>query len=177
MKVNKFKDIPKFTNEGSYAVDMEPAYLLSWIEEEKEYGLELNPDFQRGHVWNEEQQRSYIEYVLRGGKTGRDLYFNCPEWNSFRKMKPGKYQDYVCVDGLQRITAWQAFFEDKIQVFGSLRSEFTDRFPHLMTMRVHINDLKTRKEVLQWYIEMNSGGVVHTKSEIDRVKELLNAEG
>lgn len=43
-------------------------------------------------------------------------------------------------------------------------------------IRVNINNLQTRKEVLQWYIEFNSGGTVHTKEEIDRVKELLAAE-
>jgi len=36
-----------------------------------------------------------------------------------------------------------------------------------------VNNLKTRKEVLQWYIEFNSGGTVHTDAEIQRVKKLL----
>ena len=38
---------------------------------------------------------------------------------------------------------------------------------------VYINNLKTKNEVLQWYIEMNDGGTPHTKEEIDRVKQMM----
>jgi hypothetical protein len=40
----------------------------------------------------------------------------------------------------------------------------------------HVNDLKTREEVLIWYLEMNSGGTPHTKEELDRVKRMLEKE-
>lgn len=36
-----------------------------------------------------------------------------------------------------------------------------------------INNLKTEKEVLQWYIDMNAGGTPHIKSEIERVKKMI----
>ena len=41
-------------------------------------------------------------------------------------------------------------------------------------MIFHVNDLKTKKEVLQWYIEMNTGGTPHSQEEILRVKNMLN---
>jgi len=43
-------------------------------------------------------------------------------------------------------------------------------------MRININDLPTKKDVLQWYVEMNSNGTIHTEDEINRVKELLEKE-
>jgi len=43
-------------------------------------------------------------------------------------------------------------------------------------LKFNVNDLQTRGEVLQWYIEMNSGGVVHSDEEIKRVKKLLEQE-
>lgn len=105
-KITSYKQIPKFTNEGVYHVDMSPAWLIKWIqEEETTMGLELNPNFQRGHVWTREQQIAYVEYRLRGGKSGVDLYFNCSFWFEGKRGNTG-YQAYVCVDGLQRITAW-----------------------------------------------------------------------
>lgn len=172
-KITRYKHIPKFTNEGVYHADMSPAWLIKWIqEEETNVGLDINPNFQRGHVWTREQQIAYVEYRLRGGKSGVDLYFNCPFWLD-GKRGPTSYQDYVCVDGLQRITAWDAFFKDEIPVFGSFASEFTDKFPILCTMRVHVNNLKTEEEVLQWYIDMNAGGTPHSKEEIHRVEKLL----
>lgn len=167
-----FREIPQFTKSGSYQVNMSLEFLVDqidvWIREE---GLQLNPDFQRGHVWTEEQQSKYIEYVLRGGKSGKILYFNNPSWH--RRKREG-YNEFVCVDGLQRITAIQRFLNNEIRAFGQLYSEFggtTDFVRH--DMLVNVNDLQTKREVLQWYIEMNSGGTPHTEAEIERVKMLM----
>lgn len=169
----RFQDIPQFTRDGNYTVNSEPEYMIEnlltdWV---PNMGLQLNPDFQRAHVWTEEQQIAYIEYFLRGGKSGRELYFNHPGWmGSFRG-------DFVLVDGKQRIEAFRRFFNNEIKVFGHYHEEFGDKIRTVShTFIVHINDLKTREEVLTWYIEMNSGGTVHTKDEIEKVRALLRVE-
>lgn len=41
---------------------------------------------------------------------------------------------------------------------------------------LNINDLKTKKEVLQWYVEMNENGTPHTSQEIEKVKTMLKEE-
>ena len=172
-KITRFQDIPKFTDVGSYAVDYPLSSIDRWVREsEDEMGLNLCPDFQRGHVWTERQQQKYIEFLLRGGKTGRDVYFNCPGWH--HQVRDGAYNEFVCVDGLQRITAIRKFTNNELKVFGSYYREYTDSLRIIQdTIRVHINDLKTRKAVLQWYLEMNSGGTPHTRTELNRVKDLI----
>ena len=84
--------------------------------------------------------------------------------------------DFVCVDGLQRITAIQRFMNNEIKAFDTYYKDFEDKLPRDLDMIVNVNNLKTRKEVLQWYIEMNNGGTPHTKEEINRVKILLETE-
>lgn len=173
MKYTRFRDIPRFTDVGSYAADYPLWSVEKWVREmEEEMHLNLCPDFQRGHVWTETQQRRYIEFLLHGGRTGRDMYFNCPSWHSL--VPDGAYNEFVCVDGLQRITAIRKFTANKLKAFGSYFNEYTDS-PRFVqdSVRFHVNDLKTRKEVLNWYLEMNSGGTPHTKAEITRVKNLL----
>lgn len=169
----KFSDIKKFTSEGNYTTNMELKYFLEWIKENtEELGLQLNPDFQRGNVWSEQQQIAYIEYLIKGGKSARTVYFNHPGWmDSFNG-------EFVCVDGLQRITAIQRFVNNEIKVFEHYLNEYEDSNIILrrLDVIVNINNLQTRKEVLQWYIEFNSGGTVHSKEEIDRVKKLLEEE-
>lgn len=163
-----FKNLPKMTAAGNYEVDYEFKYFISHIKSEIEEGLVLNPDFQRGHIWSEEQQIAFIEYWLMGGKIGT-IYLNAPTW-------PSVYPDgnYVCVDGLQRITAFMRFYNNEIKAFGHYYNEFEDRPENWI--KININNLKTRKEVLKWYIEMNSGGTPHSKEEIERVKKLLDKE-
>ena len=82
----------------------------------------------------------------------------------------------MCVDGLQRLTAALAFLHDEIPAFGHYYSEYEDKLPFDVDFIFNVNDLKTKAEVLQWYIEMNAGGTPHDSKEIDRVKALLSAE-
>lgn len=168
-----YENIPLLiSNQANYHVNCSflriDRFMRDYIDN---YGLILNPDFQRGHVWTEEQQISYIEYVLRGGVSGKDLYFNNPSW--FRPKQSG-YNEFVCVDGLQRITSILKFLNNEIPAFGHFRSEFTGR-PNTY-LHIHVNDLQTKADVLQWYIQMNEGGTPHSKEEIEKVKHMLERE-
>lgn len=166
----KFADIPKFTRSSPHSPNVPLGYLKSWINEQiDELSLQLNPDFQRGHVWTTEQQISYVEYLLRGGRSGRDMYFNMPGWM-------GNWEgEFVCVDGLQRITACLAFVNNKLPAFGTYLDDFEDRLRMAdVTLIININNLKTRKEVLTWYLEMNTGGTPHTDLELDKVRKLID---
>lgn len=175
-KILKFKDIPQFTSDGTYKVNYPLPSLVKFIDEEvEEMGLQLNPEFQRGHVWTEEQQIAWLEYHLKGGKSGNTIYLNNPMWHSVKDPSKDVYTDYVCVDGLQRLTAAKRFVNNEIKVFGSYYKDFEDSIrvlPH--TIILNVNDLKTEREVLQWYIDMNSGGTPHSKEEIERVKNLIH---
>lgn len=172
MKLAKFKDIPLFTSDGNYQTDLDIKRVPNWIKDEQECGLQLNPKFQRGHVWTEEQQIAWLEYFLRGGKSGNVVYFNNPSWHY--NVKDGAYNEYVCVDGLQRITAIMRFINNEIKVFGSYFKEYEDPIVlHRFTIKFNVNDLKSEKEVLQWYLDMNAGGTPHTTEEIERVKQMI----
>jgi uncharacterized protein with ParB-like and HNH nuclease domain len=59
----KFSEIKHFEH-PSYRVNVPWDYLESHLSRYEEYGLIYNPDFQRGYVWNEQQQIKYVEYIL-----------------------------------------------------------------------------------------------------------------
>ena len=175
-KYTRFSEIPKFISDGTYRASYTLHHFVRFIQEEVEtLDLQLDPDFQRGHVWTEEQQVAWLEYNLRGGRSGNVIYLNKPSWNA--PVRHGAYDDYVCVDGLQRITACQRFANNEVRVFGSYFNEFEDSMRVLdYNLQVCVNDLKTKAEVLQWYIDMNSGGTPHSEAEIARVKHILEKE-
>lgn len=173
-KPPRFQDVPQFTRKPGYAVDIPWDHLKRHLERELEHagGIDLDPDFQRGHVWGPDKQVAFVEFTLQGGESARNIYFNCPGFRG------GSTKGYVLVDGKQRLTAALAFLNDEIEVFGRWHySDFTDRMD-IMTARFrwNVNDLKTRAEVLQWYLDLNTGGVVHTSDEIERVKQMLAKE-
>lgn len=162
------KDLPKLTKVGSYQVNIPLVYLQENIERFVwRYNLNLLPDFQRGHVWKEEQQIKYVEFLLMGGNSQNIIYFNHPGWmNSWEG-------DFVIVDGLQRVTAVLDFFENKFKVFGKYYRRNIEIYFSTADLVFNINNLKTRKEVIQWYLEINENGTPHTTEEINRVKKLL----
>jgi len=103
---------------------------------------------------------------------------NCPYFISgtVDDYKTGKYDmPMVCVDGLQRLTAILKMLHGEIKVFGIYLNEFEDYTVMMrgLNILINVNDLKTKKEVLQWYLDFNQGGTVHSNEELTRVKKML----
>lgn len=166
----KWNEIPKFKEFGM--LNPENIGFVGYVKriqkEVNDYNLQLNPDFQRCHVWTEEQQIAYVEFFLKGGKSGRDFYFNLND------------DEYVCVDGLQRTTALMRFVNNEIKVFGQYFDEFDfDKFlveyqaRAEFAINIYLNNLSSKKEILEWYVDMNSGGTPHSKEEIERVQKMI----
>lgn len=138
-------------------------------------GLNLDPDFQRGHVWTEQKQIEYVEYCLRGGESSRNLIFNHPNWS-------GNYKgEMVLVDGKQRLEAVKKFLRNELPIFnGHKLNDFENPRKVLRSHNAHfivsVHKLPTRKDVLEFYLKLNSGGVVHTKEEIEKVRKMLEEE-
>lgn len=171
----KFKNIPR-TKRASYSTHVSWGYIEETLDHYSKRDLahlDLDPDFQRGHVWTIEQKTAYLEFGLMGGTSGKDIYFNCPGWmGDFRGP-------FVLVDGKQRIDAVREFLKNRVPIFGHFFSEFEDKMPPFSgegCFTFHVNNLETRAEVLQWYLALNTGGTIHTKEEIEKVKLLLEAE-
>lgn len=170
--------MPKFSNiiqlpSAHYEITVGWDYLERHIEHQQNPQdgaiLNLDPDFQRAHVWTQEQQIAYVEYILMGGDVGRNLTFNCVGW-----MEDWR-GPYEIVDGKQRLEAARAFLRNDFKAFGHYYKEYTDK---LRITKVFFNwrvcSIKNRAEILQLYLNINAGGTPHTKKELDKVRKMLN---
>ncbi len=169
--------------DGNYQCNESWHSIADWVkrhqrEQDGMAKLDLNPDFQRGHVWSKQQQVDFVEFMLQGGKGSNILRFNCVGW-----MQDWR-GPFVLVDGKQRLEAALAFMDNRVAVFadrfnqeGYRLCDFEDKLgsfdPNFVCM---VNNLNTREKVLKWYLEINSGGVVHTDEELDKVRKLLKQE-
>lgn len=169
------RDIPKLANvaNNKESISLKGlAYRLqSW---DTDYGLDLDPEFQRGHVWKQEHQIKFVEFILRGG-VAPIIMFNSPAYNDFVKSKLP--DTVVLVDGKQRINAILMFLDNKLPVFGGNYRKDIEGIDVLLKMKyitVCVNNLTTEQEILQWYIEMNEGNVAHSEEEIIRVRKMLS---
>lgn len=176
-KIIRAEQIPELIPTGSYQINSSLDYLKDTINTFVEQdGLNLDPDFQRGHIWSMNQRIAYIEFILQGGKSN-PIYLNHENWM-------GSYKgEFVIVDGKQRLTSLLMFLNNQFPVFKNLDTYdgtgFYAKEFNLFGRDVIIvvNDLKTRKQVLQWYLQMNKGNIAHTEEDLSRVERLLELEG
>lgn len=167
-----------------------PAYTVDWhigMLEETLAGIErdmldskgvfeLEPDFQRGHVWSDAQRIAYVEALIR--KTAPvGLLFNCPGWT--RTEGGGgdiAANTFQCIDGLQRLTAVRKFMAGRFKAFDKYSAADLKGSPFDLAryrMQVAVYEFSTRAELLQFYLDLNSGGTVHAPSELERVRGLM----
>ena len=171
-KIIRANNIPELIPTGSYWINSHLEFLKDTIDRYvKEYGLNLNPDFQRHHVWTMEQRIRYVEFTLQGGKSS-PIYFNHENW-----MGSGE-GEMVVVDGKQRLTSLLMFLNNEFQVLKELDTEgfgfYAREFDFIPNdIIIVINDLPTREKVLQWYLQINKGNVAHTIEEIEKVEDML----
>lgn len=172
-----FRDIPQLPR-AHYEIDVGWRYVEEHLAGWAQFpgGLDLDPPYQRAHVWTVEQQIAYVEYSLMGGEVGRNLTFNCRSWESMRMEHPVEL-----VDGKQRLTAVRSFMRNELRVFGHLYCEYADKDgmrQHLAGLKFRVCSLQTPAEVLRLYLNINAGGTPHTADELNRVRKMLaEAEG
>lgn len=169
----------------AYEIDVPLHRLQAWADDHHRDlesvggGIQLNPDYQRGHVWTEAQRIAYCESFLRRAAPA-NLLFNCPSFATGGPRKGDLNPNLMqCVDGLQRFTALSDFAAGKFAVFGKLKASDLDNSSFdIRRYRAHVvvYGFANRADVLRLYIDLNSGGSVHSDSEIARVRQLLQQE-
>ena len=144
----------------------------------RDFGLNLDPDFQRGHVWTDLQRIAYIEGFFRGtvGDSQRIIQFNAPHWKD--DNHGGDLANEIqIVDGLQRLTAIRMFMSGRLSAFGIRVDEFEDSSfnPRRQSygLKFAMHAFTYRCDLLRYYLDINAGGTPHSRDEIDRVSSLL----
>jgi hypothetical protein len=147
---------------------------------DQSYGVDLNPDFQRGHVWSLEQQQNFVSNFLRGffPHQGVIIQFNSPSFLLNRKpicdgLDPSKI---LIVDGLQRLTALRRFVAGEITTREGVSHEMLEKYevPVAEThVRMVILRIPSREKLLKYYLDINNAGTPHTKDELDRVRSMI----
>lgn len=141
----------------------------------EQYRLDLDPDYQRGHIWTLQQQQRFVGHILEGGRTQR-LLINSEN----RYSEPF---EFTILDGKQRLTSLLMW------IHGEIAAEFSDGVicwrdkisaesawvMRRITVPFGLTYLK-RPELLKLYIRLNRGGTVHTEDEISHVRALLESE-
>lgn len=143
--------------------------------------LNLQPDYQRGRVWSDQQAARFIGFLAEGGEAPPVFVQRWPI------SRTGPTPPDEVVDGLQRITAVLRFAvgEVPMETATGERAYLRDfseedqrclRGQAGLKLTLQMVQCRTRAEVLALYIRLNRGGTPHSEQEIERVRALLAQE-
>lgn len=160
-----YQDIPQISS-AHYNINV-------WLEElpltinsyKKWYNLNMSPEYQRWYVWTEDQKIKYVEYFLKWWRSWRDIFLNCPKW-----QRSGTEEKMEVVDWKQRLTALLEYLDNKFPAFWHYHKEYSG-FMQCPALNIHINDLENPKDIVQWYLDMNTGGAIHTEEDLKSAYE------
>lgn len=100
--------------------------------------------------------------------SGSDIFWNAKGWSR------GTSEVLEIVDGKQRLDAVLGFFADKVLVFGDYFHNFDGHLSLSDEFHFYINDLEDPKDVVQWYIDLNTGGSIHTEKDLSPAYKWLD---
>lgn len=90
--------------------------------------LTVNPEYQRGAVWKETQQKKLIDSVLRGYPLPL-IYLH----HKKKTVAGMQREDLEIIDGQQRINALFAFGENALKLFDPIKDDKVARFPKFVS--------------------------------------------
>lgn len=170
---------------GEVTVSWDVLYEANVLRSTNEYRsihkLDMDVDYQRGHVWTKAQQSAFVGWALTGAPTPR-VYLQ--RYDSVANASSKDYWNLPSevIDGKQRITASWAFIAGDIpatmpngDVLWYKDFHEGERYSPNMNWKIVYVDV-TRSQRLDLYLKLNNAGVPHTEEELDRVRELLDVE-
>jgi len=138
----------------------------------RDVGLDLNPDYQRGNVWSDEQKVSLIESIFKNIDIGKFTIIK-------RKYRKDFDFLYEVLDGKQRIIAVTEFFEGRFTYKGK---RYQDLHPHdqyhfksYAISYAEIEPLKDEQKY-RYFLKLNTTGVPHDEEHLDKVREMWYSE-
>lgn len=141
------------------------------------YGLDLDPDYQRGHVWDNDQKVNLIDSIFKHVDIGKFAVVKRP-WGPDGN-KPLTPKLYEVLDGKQRITAIIEYFLGRFPYKGKYFNELGYRDQgHFLSYSISYaeSDYLTKEQKYRYFLKLNTSGTPVDPAHMKRVAGLLEKE-
>lgn len=132
-------------------------------------GVDLNPEYQRGLVWENKDKENLIESIFN--------YVDIGKFVMFRKdFKTNDNTLYEIIDGKQRLTTLVEFYEDRFTYKGKLFSQLNPSDQrHILNYPVSVAFLERvdKNVILNTFVRLNTGGKPQDPTHIEKVRKMI----
>lgn len=138
------------------------------------FGVDFNPDYQRGFVWEDSDKELLLDSIFMGADIGKFVFRRCSdeEW-----LESGIC--YEIIDGKQRMLTLLDYYENRFPYRGFYYNDLSmrdrRRFKDTPVSIAEVNNV-TKKDTLRIFLMLNRGGRPVSDDVIQRAKDMLEQE-
>jgi len=151
-----------------YPLNFSQRDIDSLIHMKYQAGVDINPDYQRDLVWNQEDKEGLIESILNHVDIGKFVMF--------RRDYKHDGDLYEIIDGKQRLSTLIEFYEDRFKYKNKLFSELNPSDQrHIGNYPVSVAFLERvdKNVILNTFVRLNTGGKPQDPDHIEKVKKMI----
>ena len=160
--------VPVFTNPKQYRLNYSQRYLTDIFSKAYTFGLDLNPEYQRGNVWEMGDKIKLLDSIFNTIDIGKFVFIRLPT----KSGCPG----YEVLDGKQRVTTILDFYENRFKYNGLFFNELSRIDQHHFknyTISSASLDNPSLQEKLEYFLRLNTGGKLVDQKHLDRIEKTL----
>ena len=143
------------------------------------FGVDMNPEYQRGNVWTEEQKVKLIDSIFNNINIGSFVFVEKKWFTDDQKVTSEMFE---ILDGKQRLTAIIDYVSSKFPYQGKYwhelspytRNQFESQGILVGEMKLNRKDKEyNRKRVIEQFVRLNECGTSMDKEILDKAKKMV----
>lgn len=145
--------------------------IESLIHKHYHFGIDMEPDYQRGYVWEMCDKEALLDSIFENVDIGKFVLIrlDSEQWSTRDVM-------YEILDGKQRLSTLIEYYENRFPYNGKYFNDLSglDRYTLMQhTISVGEVDNANKKEVYNYFLMLNKTGRPMAKEQIEKVEKLL----
>ena len=132
------------------------------------FGLDMDPDYQRGYVWTQEDKEKLIDSIFNNVDIGKFVFIHKPISSEYL---------YEILDGKQRVTAICEFYENRFPYKGKYFNDLCVRDQnHFENYHVSLAEIEyaNKETILKYFLMLNTTGKTIDENHLKKVREMLS---
>ena len=135
------------------------------------FGVDFNPEYQRGYVWTQEDKELLLDSVFKNIDIGKFALIRLSDAEWYERGL-----SYEILDGKQRLSTLIEFYENKLAYKGKYYNDLSwkDRIT-FKNHNVSVAEVRSenKKTILKYFLMLNRTGKAMDKAQLDKVENML----
>lgn len=163
---------PLFKKEEDIRISYYQNSISSILHRYHHSGVDINPDYQRGNVWEMEDKIKLLDSIFNNIDIGKFTFIELP----YDRKRNTPHVEIL--DGKQRLMAIVDFYENRYKYngyyFKDLHVNDQHHFRGYNTVFGDVMEYPTQDQKYEYFLKLNTGGKPVEESHLNKVRELLN---